>query len=479
MSPSPLETLTIELVELVVALLDRTDIAALRLTCRSIETKVSQGRFTTFFKQRNVPLETRALQDLADGTSQGHLTCRLQNCTLTGVLAFGEEIEEETGEKTEETEENEEHTGLLTEAFCNIKQRSPAGRLAMVRLRLAVRLANGTLAAPEDCGFRPWQRVLDTAQRTFRVVMAALKTAQLAVDGELDLFRGHTCCCLTSDVFVANVTAFPWTAIFGSLKTLKLNISSPHRAFTATASSATDDLQNEWSTRGGEEAAGRETHAPVELLKETQRRACTEVLFQGVLQLRSLLSELETVDLLWYNLGRQMALPTLLPPATSCETVPDMDGPLRLKECWLSGLEVAEVDLLRFLKRTQPVALTLVHITLDPGTYDAIFSFLTDPETLISSYHLDDLFVGNTIKTVHFEIPGAPKYAYRRGGGTPSTLSRQGEDINYPHPLPPAHYPASSVGAVYALEKREQETLWPSLTQWHVFLQVKLYSISY
>ncbi|KAJ9294733.1 hypothetical protein DTO271G3_6653 [Paecilomyces variotii] len=425
MSPSLFDTLAIELIDLVVAHLDCSDIAALRLTCHRVKTIVSQGRFTTFFKQRNVPLETRALQDLAVGTSQGHLICRLQDCTLTGVL-----------DETENTEAaaEEDHRRLLTEAFCNIKQRSPAGCLATVRLRLVVRLADGTLVAPEDCRHSGrWMRIWDTAQRTFRVVMAALKATQLAVDCELDLFHGHTYCCLTSDIFVASVTTFPWTAIFGSLKKLKLNISSPHRASTTTASSATDDLHDEWTTSGSDEAAGRETEAPGKLLKETERRACTQVLFQGVLQLRSLLSELETVDLLWCLMGRRrMAEPTLLQPPASDETEPGTDGPLRLKECWLRGLVVAEADLLRFLQRTQPVALTLIHITLNPGTYDSIFGFLTDPETLISSYHLDDLFEKNWVKTVHFEIPGSPKFAYRRGGGTPSTLSRQGEDIKIP-----------------------------------------------
>lgn len=431
MSPSPFETLAFELVELVVAHLDCSDIAALRLTCHRVKTIVSQGRFTTFFKQRNVPLKTRALQDLADGTSQSHLICLLRDCTLTGVLE--EETEETETEKTEAAAE-EDHRRLLTEAFCNIKQRSPAGCLATLRLRLVVRLADGTLAAPGDCYFRFHVRVRirDTAQRTFRVVMAALKATQLAVDCELDLFRGQTYCCLTSDIFVASVTTFPWTAIFGPLKRLKLNISSPHRAFTTTASSATDDLHDERTTRGGDEAADQETEAPGKLLQETQRRACTQVLFQGVLQLRSILSELETVDLLWYHLGGEMTVPTLLQLPASDETEPNTDGPLRLKECWLGGLVVAEADLLRFMQRTQPVALTLVHITLKPGTYDAIFSFLTDPGTLISSYHLDDLFVKNSVKTVHFEIPGKGKFAYRRGGGTPSTLLRQGEDTKIP-----------------------------------------------
>lgn len=428
MSPSPFETLAIELVELIVAHLDCSDIAALRLTCHRVKIIVSQGRFTTFFKQRNVLLETRALQDLADGTSQGHLICRLRDCTFTGVL-------DETKNTDTEAAAEEDHRRLLTEAFCNIKQRSPAGCLATVRLRLVVRLADGALAAPEDCRYAAgglWMRIWDTAQRTFRVVMAALKATQLAVDCELDLFHGHTHCSLTSDIFVASVTTFPWTAIFGSLKKLKLNISSPHRASTTTASLATDDLDDESTTTDSDEAAGRQTEAPGAPLKETERRACTQVLFQGVLQLRSLLSELETVDLFWYLVGRRrMAESTLLQPPAD-DTEPDTGGPLRLKECWLRGLVVAEADLLRFLQRTQPVALTLIHITLNPGTYDAIFDFLTDPETLISSYHLDDLFEKNWVKTVHFEIPGSPKFAYRRGGGTPSTLSRQGEDIKIP-----------------------------------------------
>ncbi|GAD93143.1 hypothetical protein ATEG_03965 [Paecilomyces variotii No. 5] len=223
MSPS-LETMSSGLLKLVVSYLDCPDIAALRLTCRNIKILVSQGRFTTFFKQHNILLETHILQALAPWKL------------------------EKTDEKTEKAKADaEEHTRLLTEAFRNIKQRSPLGHLTIMRLRVAIRSDDGALAAPEESRFGLWPRIWDTAQHTFRRTMRALEAAQLVVDSESDLFCGNIRGCLRSDIFMANLTTFPWTAIFGSLKALKVNMSSPHRAST-TYQLPDKDNYNEWST---------------------------------------------------------------------------------------------------------------------------------------------------------------------------------------------------------------------------------------
>lgn len=48
---SSLKALHIELIEHIVTFLELRDIASLRLTCRAIKSKASQGCFATFFKQ--------------------------------------------------------------------------------------------------------------------------------------------------------------------------------------------------------------------------------------------------------------------------------------------------------------------------------------------------------------------------------------------------------------------------------------------
>ncbi|KAL9078392.1 MAG: hypothetical protein Q9157_002687 [Trypethelium eluteriae] len=177
---SLLEALQIELIENIVIFLELCDIASLRLTSRNIEDKASQGCFTAFFKDKDVELKTRRLQEMVRITSQGRLGYLLQDCAISGVAQ----------KETTATDESAEHLRLLTEVFRNLKQRSPKGELSSLGLRVVARVEgpDGELIEPHE--FCSWRAVWNTASHTFNVAMAALSESQLPVENHLDIFDG-------------------------------------------------------------------------------------------------------------------------------------------------------------------------------------------------------------------------------------------------------------------------------------------------
>ncbi|KAK7740992.1 hypothetical protein SLS53_005055 [Cytospora paraplurivora] len=162
-----LEVFPTELIELIMTSLELSDITSLRLTCRRIEDETSQ-QFGNAFRYKDVKLTTTALQKFVRITGQGRFGCLLRNCTLTGI-ASDEEIT---------TDDVPEHGRLLTDAFRNLRHRSPSGGLNSLTLGLAGRVG-GELVLPDDIRVRHgWRAIWDAAARTFRTTVTALEKSQ-------------------------------------------------------------------------------------------------------------------------------------------------------------------------------------------------------------------------------------------------------------------------------------------------------------
>ncbi|KAL2008289.1 hypothetical protein VTN00DRAFT_8271 [Thermoascus crustaceus] len=369
---SPLEALHIELIELIVTFLEPCDIASLRLTSRTIVNKASQG--------------------------QGHLGRLLQHCTITGIVR----------NETTAADEGTEHLRLLTEAFRNLKQRSPKGGLSSLCLRVAARIegADGELTEPDSFG--SWRTVWDAALRTFNVTMAALNESQLTVGEHLDIFGSLKGCTLACDAFLAFAQKFASMHIFGSLKRLTVSLSAPYKAATEHES----------------EAAVTETEAQAESRH-------SNLILQSIMQVLPIMPELESLDLHWYNLGASMSTSPV--PSATRQGSGTSSASTSLKECSLRGIYVSESDLLQFLEAVHPATLTLTDVRLVSGTYASIFKYLTSPDSPVTCYHLDDIREKNAL--VHFDVPGSSKFRYSRDTVGPSSLTRQTshvkEEIHY------------------------------------------------
>lgn len=382
---SYLEALPIELIGHIMSFLDLRNIAPLRLTSCNMENKTFRAGFSTFFNNKDVKLTTSTLHEMVHITSQSRLGCLLQHCTITGIVR----------DETTVPHISAECMSPLTEAFRNLKQHSTKGGLKSLCLRVAARIedADGDLVEPDS--FHSWQPVWAVAVHTFNVVMAALDGSHLVVHEHLDIFGSLRGCSLPSDVFMAR--NFASMNAFRALKKLTVSLSAPRE----TTSKYTEESQSE--------------------------------LLLDMMQMSRNMPEMAFLNLHWYRLiytGYEPILSNLPPVYGEMYT---KSAPLCLKECTLRGIHVYESDLLGFLEAVCPRDLTLENVTLLSGTFASVFRYLSDPDSVVASYHLDDIKERRCL--VHFDVPGNPKFRYMRGNVGPSTLTRSAghvkETINY------------------------------------------------
>lgn len=407
---SNLQALQIELIECIVTFLELRDISSLRLTCRTLEDKASQGSFTKFFKHKNVELTTRTLQDMVRVTNPGRrLGCLLQHCTITGIARRDDEETTTLAIADEGPTEHHHLQRLLTEAFRNLKQQhSPKGGLASLCFRVAARIevaADGELTTIEPDEFRSWRAVWEAARRAFDVAMAALIESQLRVDEHLDVFGSLQGCSLACDTFLAVAQESAARHVFASLKRLTVRLSAPPLP-------PKPEIDYE--------AVEEEVVIETEVQTQSNR---SHLILQDIMQVLRIMPALESLKLHWYNLGDNASTSLAASSATPWESNISSVPTTGLKECSLHGIYVSESHLLQFLDVVHPTSLTLTDIRLMSGTYDPIFKYLTDLDTPVTYIHLDDIRVG--INLVHFEIPGNPKFPYLYGGVGPSVLTRQ------------------------------------------------------
>ncbi|KAL9093955.1 MAG: hypothetical protein Q9165_003878 [Trypethelium subeluteriae] len=270
------EALPIELTEYIVTFVELRDVATLRLTSRDIKNKASQGCFTAFFKNKNVVLTTKMLQEMVHMTSQGRLGRLLQCCTVSGIAC----------EETTAVDEGTERLDLLTQAFCNLKQRSPKGELVSLHLRVVARIeaADGELIEPHE--FLSWRAVWNTALHTFNIAKAALSESQLSVENHLNIFGSLRGCSLESNTFLNFTRKFALLRVIRSLKKLTVRLS---------------DSPNTATERPSESAA-------IEIGPQVQSRD-RDLVLQDIMPVLRDMPELESLDLQWHHRGHNISMP--------------------------------------------------------------------------------------------------------------------------------------------------------------------------
>ncbi|XDG01015.1 hypothetical protein ABKA04_000630 [Annulohypoxylon sp. FPYF3050] len=386
MAPS-LETLPVELISHIVTLIDLRDIVSLRLTSRTVESKVSQQHFANYFHHKHVKMASGPLENMVHITSQGRLGCLLQHCTITGVV----------GIDISGTRIYNEHIRLLAEAFSNLKQRSPKGRLASLCLRVSVRNRDST-SESDSPSLR--ESIWATALRTFNVTMTALHASQLPVDEHLDIYDGVLRCSLPYDALLPLTQRFTSMPVFSSLKKLTVSLSSP---FINPEENISDPA--------------------ISIPGQSIQTFHGKLALRGLLDMSSIMPQLESLDVHWYNIVACDTSVAQLNPAVEL----GYSNFACLKTCRLRGVYIFESDLLEFVKAIHPSALTMSDIRLTSGTYSSIFEYMALPNTPITYYHLDDLREGHAL--VHFDVSGNAKFPYRGVTMGPSTLTRQENEV--------------------------------------------------
>lgn len=204
--------------------LEFSDIAALRLTSRSISAKASTGLFRSFFKAKTVDLTAESLLRFVEATKNGQPGCLLQHCTIRSIIRADAPASND--------ENGTEKQRLLSKAFQNFRQGSLGRSLLSLHLQVAVLddNSNGSLVKPKVYvyGREVWRTLL----RTFRVTMAALRESQLPITQHLNIFGNVKGCSLGFDTFLAEFITDPKATreIFSSLKKIDSQIISTLRS---------------------------------------------------------------------------------------------------------------------------------------------------------------------------------------------------------------------------------------------------------
>ncbi|KAI1108460.1 hypothetical protein F5Y14DRAFT_436190 [Nemania sp. NC0429] len=382
------EALPIELVDQIADLIYREDVLSLRLTSRTLASKLSPRQLTPLFACKQIELTPESLKKLVYVTDQGRVGCLLKHFTICGVLdsdAIGRP-------------DVDERVRLLTEAFANLKQYSPRASLASLQL-----------VAPtlEDSLYVPLEKRQEATQRTYNIAMTALCESQLSVDRHLSLFFDDPCGGLIYKALISLSQQSVSTTTFSSLEWLSMRLSSEYVS------------PNQKTPRG---------------CTEDQSVHGTSLL-QALPEILVIMPKLEHLDVQWYNLeGHAMITPgasTIHPNPSSHSSC------VSLQTCELSGLYTYESDLLRYLKACRPTRLLMTDTWLMSGTWRSIFDYVASSassDSPVKLFYFDDLHEG--LNLVHFHLePGHSKFRYH-GGVTmgPSTLTRvrnKGEPIHY------------------------------------------------
>ncbi|TRX91474.1 hypothetical protein FHL15_007698 [Xylaria flabelliformis] len=343
-----LEVLPVELVDQIVTLLELRDIRSLRLTSRTLESKISHAKL---FAHKHVELDEESLRSMVYMTSPGRAGSLLQHCTIVGNARSD----------ISNTPDSDEHVRLLTEAFINLKKHSPGARLVSLRLSVIERGRNSTDGI---LGYISRSDMSATALRIFDITITALHASELPVDEHLNLFGGVSGCDLSSNAFLSINQRFASMPIFRALKKLTVRLSllivRPDNS-------------------------SQSTHGTL--------------LLQGLLEMSVIMPELEHLDIHCFYIANRRS--SALVDSTVKLNRSNQSHVLHLKTCSLRGLCVLDNDLLEFLKAVHPVALTMTYVWLISGTWTSIFEYMTSSVSPIRYYHLNDLRESKML--VHFD----------------------------------------------------------------------------
>lgn len=386
--------------------LPASDVAALRLTCRTLE-RNSYNSFTNLFRYRTILLTPESLNNFVAMTQRDELGCLLRSCTIQGVAQ--DELAQQNDDVDGGDKRDAELQRLLTQGFTNLATHGQSRSLTSLTLGIAarVKLRSGSLLRPPH--FRSARAIWKRARETFDIVMAALHESQLVVEDELNVFTDTVGCSLEVNHFTAIHRRFLSFNPLQTITTLRLSISLEY----------TSDSDTYYIFNNDEDLLHSDFRSDFQIVQS-----------DGVLQIvRQVLArcmpDVERLEVHWYTVG--IDLLTEAPLFTETLFDKQIELPrLSLKECRLYGVGASPQQLFEFIDGVRPKALTLTDLCMINGSWDSVISHLTDPATAIESFHLDDLAVrgDGQQRLVHFAAPGGPKFRYGDNAGWPSTITR-------------------------------------------------------
>lgn len=489
-----------EIIESIVVLLHLSDICNLRLTSRLVAIKVTQDHIKSFYRSKTIDLTRPSLEAFVAATQSGLLGCLVQHVTLTGIannpkglesilrkksrpvvdrngpifmsteercsaeeLAKAERDLETINRRRREHQqlrESEQDVTLLTKAFENIASNGKDG-LRSISLEVAM-YRDDADEHQRPVGGMGWKYNWQAAADAFKASMPALAASGLQVQ-TLNLFNPENflrCSIASNELSALDFDDPGVQSCLQSIKSLSISLSDRIIDETDKALQRTGDPGDEvdWSVPA--------QNRPIE---ELRAEAADEKNFFGLARLVSLCTNLEELDLHYFNLAisvlssedakDEVVLQRLTQVSKGC--LPKM------KKCRMRGFHVWEKDLLAFLRQSpnlQDLTLDNMMLTADEShdddnqpSYASIFGHCTKPSSGLQKLFFDDLFERGRL--VYFDAKGKAKFPSLGGTKGTNTLKREGrEEVSQPIKYQFAQgRPLGSPQAYYWRERRRAE----------------------
>ncbi|KAK4507757.1 hypothetical protein PRZ48_001492 [Zasmidium cellare] len=488
-----------EIVESIVVLLNLPDICNLRLAGRLVATKVTQDHFKSFFRSKTIDLTKSSLEDFVAATQPHLLGCLVQDVTLIGIANNPRGLESILRKKTRPVVERNGPMFMSTEERCSDEELAKAERdLATINRRreehqqlretgqdvkhLGEAFTNlaangkGPLCSlslevvmyrdDADEKQRPvsglgWKYTFQAATDAFQTTMPALAASGLQVQ-RLNLFNPENflrCSIPSNELSVVDLSDPSLQNALQSIKSLSLSLSDRVLNETDKDASRTGDPGDDidWSI------------APkARPIEDLRAEAADETNFLGLANLVSLCTNLEELDLHFFNL----AISVLTSEDSKDEVVlqrlaeVSKDRLLNLKKLRLRGFHVWERDLLALIQQSPNLQdLTLDNMMLTAydadtkGSFISIFNHCTSPSSKIQTILFDDLF--DSGRLVYFDAKGEQKFPVAVWTKGTNTLKIEGrEEVVESHPIKYDFAQGRMLGspqAYYWREKRRAE----------------------
>lgn len=486
-----------EIIESIVVLLDLPDICNLRLASRLLASKVTQDHFRSFFRSQKIDLTKQSLQAFVDATRSGRLGCLVQDLTLVGIannpkglesilqektrpvverngpmfMSTGERCSEEElvkaerdlhtiNRRREEQQQLREHgrdVELLGEAFANIAAHGKSGGLYSLSLEVAMYRDDADEPKRPTSGLG-WKYVWQAAADSYKAAMPALAGSGLQVL-RLNLFNSEgfiRCSIASNELSILDFEDPGLQTCLRSIKSLSISLSDRIIDETDHDAKRTGDPGDEvdWSIAPKPRA-----------IEELRAEAADEKNFSGLARLVSLCSNLEELDLHFFNMAIRILTSEDAKDEILLQRLADITkGRLtNLKKCRLRGFHVWEQDLLALVQQAPALqSLTLDNMMLTAtndaeGHFQTIFDHCTSEDAELKNMFFDDLFEHGRL--VYFDAPGRPKFPSMGGSRGTNTLKREGKkDVRKPISY---HFtegrPLGSPQAYYWRERRRAE----------------------
>ncbi|KAF2164398.1 hypothetical protein M409DRAFT_25276 [Zasmidium cellare ATCC 36951] len=470
MAGSPLESLPVEVFEAINAFLDLRDLLNVRLVSRSAASKATQNRFGSFLHSRRVEMTRLALQFSADLTTASRIGCFIEELTLVGVVyntaGLHQQLEKRTkamvgrgcegsGMLDEPSEpgtaanlahaaaeldnmrrkqadyyhfhESGRDVTLLTSALKNLAANTKRQGLASLSIDVVEYRQDTTTTQPATHRLA-WRSVWRMAEETFHTFTVSLGAARLPIQ-ELNLFcndfSGHCslqCNQLSRCDWLASGVAFT----LANVESLSISISDRVLNETPNDAGSTGDLVERIISDADAYAYADRLLPDVEELKN---QVAGDENFSGLVMLLNSCKKLRKLDLRRCYVRRRRSELNDYQGEKFLKNLVRADHIPTLQVLSLRNFVAREHDLMNFLKRHQVHDLTLVNISLDHGSWNVVFDYITkNADTL----HLDDL--SQDYQTIlfshgHEEIENSLIKGLRK---SQNIYKRQSEDLHEP-----------------------------------------------